>query len=93
VAIFQRLCTSSDFTPTEPCVAGLRALLARTPRGESFGNARFVRSVFEAAVIRQAWRLREVDDPSVEQLRELQPADLLDAEAVQPPAPASEPSS
>jgi Holliday junction resolvasome RuvABC ATP-dependent DNA helicase subunit len=86
VAIFQRLSTSSDFTPTEPCVSGLRALLARTPRGDSFGNARFVRSVFEAAVIRQAWRLRDVADPSVEQLRELQPADLVDADAVRPPS-------
>jgi Holliday junction resolvasome RuvABC ATP-dependent DNA helicase subunit len=91
VAIFQRLCTSSDFTPSDPCVAGLRALLARTPRGEAFGNARFVRSVFEAAVIRQAWRLREVADPTVEQLRDLQPADLLDADAVHAPAPPPSP--
>jgi Holliday junction resolvasome RuvABC ATP-dependent DNA helicase subunit len=86
VAIFERQCRSSDFTPSEPCVAGMRAVLANTPRGEGFGNARFVRSVFEAAVIRQAWRLRDVADPSVEQLRELQPADLVDADAVQPPS-------
>jgi Holliday junction resolvasome RuvABC ATP-dependent DNA helicase subunit len=86
VAIFERQCRSSDFTPSAPCVAGLRALLANTPRGEGFGNARFVRSVFEAAVIRQAWRLRDDADPTIEQLRELQPADLVDADTVQPPS-------
>jgi SpoVK/Ycf46/Vps4 family AAA+-type ATPase len=86
VAIFERQCRSSDFTPSASCVAGVRALLANTPRGEGFGNARFVRSVFEAAVIRQAWRLRDDADPTIEQLRELQPADLVEADAVQPPS-------
>jgi hypothetical protein len=61
-------------------------LLARTERGESFGNARFVRNTFEAAVVRQAWRLRDVADPSVHQLRELRPEDLVEGdERVQPP--------
>jgi hypothetical protein len=91
VEIFQRQCADNDFTPTEPCIAGLRALLARTPHDEGFGNARFVRNVFEAAVVRQAWRLRDVPDPTVDELRELRPEDL--AEPVAPPAAAPAPAS
>jgi hypothetical protein len=60
-------------------VARLREILAATPRGEGFGNGRFVRTMFESAVVRQAWRLRDVTAPDVEQLRALLPADLTDA--------------
>ena len=49
-------------------------------------DGRFVRTMFESAVVRQAWRLREVQAPDVTQLRELTAADLEDdvstAEAV-----------
>ena len=38
------------------------------PRGPTFGNARYVRNVLEAAIGRHAWRLRDVDKPTVEQL-------------------------
>ncbi|MFZ4718721.1 MAG: AAA family ATPase [Ilumatobacteraceae bacterium] len=86
VAIFERLCAQNDFTPGEPCRTALRLLLARTPRGEGFGNARFVRNTFEAAVVRQAWRLRDVADPAIEQLRELRAEDLVDPDQpVTPP--------
>ena len=51
-------------------------LLATTPRGATFGNARFARNVLEAAIGRQAWRLREVAEPTVAQLRGLTPDDL-----------------
>ncbi|MGI3779492.1 MAG: AAA family ATPase [Janthinobacterium lividum] len=54
------------------------ALLATTPRGATFGNARFARNVLEAAIGRQAWRLREVADPTVDQLRGLRADDLGD---------------
>ena len=57
--------------------AGVVAMLAAEPRGTGFGNGRWVRNAFEAAVGQQAWRLREVEAPTVEQLRELLPADLL----------------
>src|SRR5262249_26196793 len=83
VEIFTRDCQANDFTPTEGCIASLRVLLARTPRGEGFGNARFVRNTFEAAVVRQAWRLRSVADPTVDELPELRPEDVIDGEAPQ----------
>src|SRR5262249_58386616 len=77
VLIFERQCRDGDFTPTDGCIAALRGMLDATPRDEGFGNARFIRNTFEAAVVRQAWRLRDVDDPTVDQLRELPAEGLL----------------
>jgi hypothetical protein len=79
VEIFRRLAAGSDFEPTESCLAALRGLLAATPRGSTFGNGRFVRNALENAVGRHAWRLREVAEPTVEQLRQLTADDLVDA--------------
>jgi hypothetical protein len=77
--IFASMCGTGDFTPSTGCLDALRATLATTPRDEQFGNARFVRNLFEAAVLRQAWRLRDVTAPTVDQLR------ALDAEDLAPP--------
>ena len=51
---------------------------AATPRGEGFGNGRFARNVLESAIGRHAWRLRDVAEPTADQLRELLPEDLSD---------------
>ena len=89
VDIFCRLAAASDFVPTSDTVARLREILAVTPRGEGFGNGRFVRTMFESAVVRQAWRLRDVTVPDVEQLRALLPSDLTEdtADSVNEVAP------
>lgn len=76
VEIFGRIAAAADFTPTDDAIVHLREILAATPRLVGFGNGRFVRTVFESAVVRQAWRLRETEEPDVAQLRELIPADL-----------------
>jgi AAA lid domain-containing protein/ATPase family protein associated with various cellular activities (AAA) len=76
VQIFTKVTADSDFSPTAAAVDRLRQILTLTPRDPGFGNARFVRNLFEAAIVRQAWRLRDVRDPSVTQLRELAPDDL-----------------
>src|SRR5258705_8221666 len=76
VDIFCSLAAASDFVPTSDTVARLREILAATPRGEGFGNGRLVRTMFESAVVSQAWRLRDVKAPDVEQLRVLLPGDL-----------------
>ncbi len=89
VEIFCRLVAASDFTPADDTMTRLRAILAATPRGESFGNGRFVRTLFESAVVRQAWRLRDVTDPDVAQLRALCAADLADDAAATADAAAS----
>ena len=48
----------------------------RTPRDKGFGNARFIRNMFEAAVANQALRLVAADEPIEEQLTTLIVADL-----------------
>ncbi len=77
VEIFTRIADGADFTPTTEALDVLRATLAAAPRDEGFGNGRFVRTLFESAIVRQAWRLRDVTDPDVEQLRELRAEDLV----------------
>lgn len=77
VEIFGRIASGADFTPTDEALTALRGLLRATPRDEGFGNGRFVRNVFESAIVRQAWRLRDVTDPDVDQLRELRAEDVV----------------
>lgn len=76
VAIFKSLAKGSDFEPTDGCISRLRALIAAEPRDAGFGNARFVRNLFEAAVGRHAWRLREKETPTIDDLRRLHADDL-----------------
>ena len=63
VAIFTSMGTRASYQPTEDAVVALRALLAAQPRDQGFGNARFVRNVFERAVANQASRLVTADEP------------------------------
>jgi Holliday junction resolvasome RuvABC ATP-dependent DNA helicase subunit len=86
VQIFTKITSEADFSPAPEATQRLRQILTLTPRDTGFGNARFVRNLFEAAVVRQAWRLRTVADPTVEQLRELTPDDLGELpDTVHPP--------
>jgi hypothetical protein len=86
VQIFTKITSEADFSPTDETIKRLRQILTLTPRDAGFGNARFVRNLFEAAVVRQAWRLRTVADPTIEQLRELTPDDLGELpDTVHPP--------
>ena len=87
VTIFESMCADADFTSEPDCSARLRELLHLQLRDRSFGNARYVRNAFEAAVVRQAWRLRDLPTPTVEQLRDLQADDL----AALPPAARPDP--
>jgi len=66
-----------------------RELLATVPRNETFGNGRYARNVLEEAIGRHAWRLRDVAEPTPEQLRELEAEDLSEPA---PPASATDPS-
>ena len=88
VAIFQRLAAASDFEPTPECLDRLRQILTLTPRDEGFGNGRFVRNTLEGAIGRLAWRLRDVEAPTLEQLRLLLPDDLDDGSLDLPGGPA-----
>lgn len=77
VDIFSSMVAGSDYDAGEEVLARLREILAEAPRGPSFGNARFVRNLMEAAIGHHAWRLREIAEPTIEQLRTLAPEDLV----------------
>jgi AAA+ superfamily predicted ATPase len=76
VEILTTLADDSDYELTTEAVAHFRELLAKTPRGSTFGNGRFSRNTLEAAIGAHAWRLRDVEAPTKEQLRQLLPQDL-----------------
>ena len=77
--ILERMATDSDYTLAEGSSQQIRALLATMSQAEDFGNARTVRNLFEAAVRQHAWRLRDVADVSLEQMRTLTAEDVVSA--------------
>jgi hypothetical protein len=71
------LATASDYDVTDAVEARFREMLHGVRRGPTFGNGRYARNVLEASVGQHAWRLRDVEAPTVEQLRTLEPDDLV----------------
>jgi AAA+ superfamily predicted ATPase len=55
--IFEGLCATSDYTATPSAISAARQIIDEAPRGEGFGNARFVRNLFERTIRAQASRL------------------------------------
>jgi hypothetical protein len=84
VKILTLLAGSSDYELTAEAVARFRELLAVTDRSATFGNGRFSRNTLEAAIGAHAWRLRDVEAPSTDQLRQLLAQDLDQDEKGQP---------
>jgi SpoVK/Ycf46/Vps4 family AAA+-type ATPase len=76
VEIFARLAEAADYQATLPCLEALLTQLAGVERGEQFGNGRWARNALDWAVERQAWRLRDVEVPTVQQMRELVAEDV-----------------
>jgi hypothetical protein len=76
VTIFLSLGEKNHYSPTDDAIIKLHALLAAQPRDAGFGNARFIRNLFEDAVGRQAQRLTALEDPTDEQLTTLIADDL-----------------
>ena len=87
VRILKEMARAADYDLDDACVERFSAILAMTPRGPIFGNGRFARNMLEAAIGRHAWRLREVAEPTVEQLRKLTPEDFDESAAEEEPAP------
>jgi adenylate kinase family enzyme len=81
VEIFLGMAKAADYDVTEECLRRYEMILRSTPRGPIFGNGRFARNLLEAAIGRHAWRLRNVPEPTVQQLRELIPSDLDEHDA------------
>ncbi|QFG70152.1 AAA family ATPase [Ornithinimicrobium pratense] len=82
VAIQTLLAQNMDYDIAPEATERFREILAATPRGPSFGNGRFARNMLEAAIGRHAWRLRDDEDASIEELRTLQRQDFEDRDAV-----------
>ncbi|MEP7034034.1 MAG: AAA family ATPase [Dermatophilaceae bacterium] len=85
VEILTLLARDSDYELSAEAITHFRELLATTPRGSTFGNGRFARNTLEAAIGAHAWRLRDVEAPSTEQLRQLLPQDLDEDKQGDPP--------
>lgn len=88
--IFGVLARSAEYDVDEAVLGRLREILAGVQRGPTFGNARYVRNLLEAAIGRHAWRLREIEKPTLEQLRTLEPDDV-EAEPLDPPVQPTDP--
>jgi SpoVK/Ycf46/Vps4 family AAA+-type ATPase len=81
VEIFLQMAKTADYDVTDGCLQRFKMILSSTPRGPLFGNGRFARNLLESAIGRHAWRLRNVGEPTVQQLRELIASDLDDQES------------
>ena len=91
VAILKHLAQGADYELLPEAVERFREVLGRTPRDGGFGNGRFARNALEAAIGHHAWRLREIDMPTVDQLRQLvaRTSTRSREEGAAAPAPAS----
>ncbi|MEV0952251.1 AAA family ATPase [Promicromonospora sp. NPDC050249] len=76
--IFENMTRSADFEPRPETLERFDRLAADQARGEGFGNGRWARNVLDSAIARHAWRLRDVERPTLDQLRTLVPEDLED---------------
>jgi Holliday junction resolvasome RuvABC ATP-dependent DNA helicase subunit len=84
VGIFSGMANKADYDIDDDVITAFKVQLAQQTRDETFGNGRFARNVFEAAIGHQAWRLRDIAEPTLEQLRKLQPEDLAVAQDQEP---------
>ncbi|ADG75943.1 AAA ATPase central domain protein [Cellulomonas flavigena DSM 20109] len=86
--IFALAARKADFEPSPEALDLVEQIVAAQPRHEGFGNGRLARNLLDRAVLKHAWRLRDVPEPTVEQLRTLLPEDLAtDVEDVAPDLP------
>jgi Holliday junction resolvasome RuvABC ATP-dependent DNA helicase subunit len=76
VAIFELIAGAKRYHLDDGGRERLRGIVDAEPRGRGFGNGRFVRNVFEAAVGLQALRLADVEDPTDDQLTTLTADDI-----------------
>ncbi|WP_425308714.1 AAA family ATPase [Ammonicoccus fulvus] len=76
VAIFTGMVDKADYDASPETIERFKEILADQERDSTFGNGRFARNCMEAAIGAHAWRLRDIDEPTLEDLRTLAPEDL-----------------
>ncbi|MEP7203612.1 MAG: AAA family ATPase [Ilumatobacteraceae bacterium] len=81
VAIFLALGEKHRYVCSDDALARVRHFISVEPRNPGFGNARFVRNLFETAIAHQAQRVAPLTDPSDEQLTTLTAADIAAVDA------------
>ncbi|MEQ1703583.1 MAG: AAA family ATPase, partial [Ilumatobacteraceae bacterium] len=81
VQIFLGLGEKHRYHLSDDALARVRHFIAVEPRTRGFGNARFVRNLFETAIAHQAMRIAPLDDPSDEQLTTLTADDIAPVDA------------
>lgn len=76
--IFKRYINKEDFKLTPESELAFQKLFAEAyeKRDRTFGNARFVRNVFEKTIERQSLRVADITEPTVEQLTEITENDV-----------------
>ncbi|MGI9028711.1 MAG: AAA family ATPase, partial [Ilumatobacteraceae bacterium] len=77
IAIFEGMSDANRYHLDEAGALRLAEVIEAEPRDRGFGNARFVRNVFEASIGRQADRLAAIADPTDEQLTTLTASDIV----------------
>jgi len=77
VEIFRRMGDKNKYHLDSEAGIALRALIDAEPRDRGFGNARFVRNVFESSIAHQAIRLADVENPDDTALTTLTAADVV----------------
>ncbi|HZX06018.1 AAA family ATPase, partial [Kribbella sp.] len=79
VAIVEHQAGGHQYEVTADARLALSDLFERMPRGESFGNGRSARQIFQAMTERQAHRLSELTAPTPAQLVALESPDIPDS--------------
>lgn len=77
--IFNRMCIQDDYELSQDGFTNLAELIrsAQKEQHSQFSNARFVRNLYERAVIQHARRVSGLTTPTREELSTLRPIDLL----------------
>ena len=78
LAILDAIAGGSDYEVTGEARERVRHILEATPRTPAFGNGRFSRNLFEHAVGRHAWRLKDATEPTRDELRLLTAEDFTE---------------
>ena len=81
VQIFEQLGDRNQYQLSDDALLRVRHFIAAEPRTRGFGNARYVRNLFETAIAHQAVRLAPLTDPSDEQLTTLTADDIAPVDA------------
>jgi hypothetical protein len=81
VHIFLQLGDRHRYQLTDDALLRVRHYITAEPRTRGFGNARFVRNLFETAIAHQAMRLAPLGDPSDEHLVTLTADDIAPVDA------------